>query len=151
MTPERAQWGDGTKHMAKLGFRCTIATLVGIAAATSAGAEEAKPYTVEAGRVDANTFHGYQLFTKFCQRCHGPDGVGLSYPYMPAVIDMLKGMTEQQFKQTVVNGRQCGEPLMMPAFGEEPDVMLRLNDIYAYLRARGDGAIGPGRPKRIGE
>ncbi len=112
---------------------------------------ETKPYKIENGRVDANTLHGYALFTKFCQTCHGPGGVGLTYPYMPPVIEMLKKITEQQFKQTVINGRQCGEPMSMPAFGEEPEVMPHLNDIYAYLRARSDGAIGPGRPKRIGE
>ena len=140
------------KYANKLASPCTIAMLVGIGAATPARAEEEpKPDTIESGRVDANTFHGYQLFTKFCQRCHGPDGVGLSYPFMPAVVEMLKTMNEHQFKQLVVNGRQCGEPLTMPGFGEEPDVMLRLDDIYAYLRGRADGVIGPGQPKRIGD
>ena len=60
-------------------------------------------------------------------------------------------MSESQFKKIVVNGKQCGKPLFMPAFGETPDVALRLNDLYAYLKARSDGVLGPGKPKRIGE
>ena len=39
----------------------------------------------------------------------------------------------------------------MPAFGENPEVALRLNDLYGYLKARSDGVLGPGKPKRIGD
>lgn len=135
----------------RLGLLFALITLVATPLCTGArAAGESKPYTVENGRVDAGTLQGYALFTKYCQTCHGPGGVGLTYPYMPPVIEMLKKMSQQQFKQTVINGKQCGEPMSMPAFGEEPDVMPRMNDIYAYLRARSDGAIGPGRPKPIG-
>jgi hypothetical protein len=38
----------------------------------------------------------------------------------------------------------------MPAFGTVEDVMLYLDDIYAYLKARSDGALGRGCPERIG-
>ena len=40
---------------------------------------------------------------------------------------------------------------VMPAFGTVADVLEHLDDIYAYLKARSDGALGRGRPKRIGE
>ena len=36
----------------------------------------------------------------------------------------------------------------MPAFGEAMDVMENIDDIYSYLKARADGAIGRGRPER---
>ena len=36
----------------------------------------------------------------------------------------------------------------MPAFGEVEDVALYIEDIYAYLKARSDGALGRGRPPR---
>ncbi len=138
----------------KSGVLCAVAMLLAGAAvalhAAARAADEPKPYTVENGRVDGHTFHGYVLFTKYCQMCHAPGGVGSSYPFMPSLVEMLKTVDETQFKKTVINGRQCGEPLTMPAFGDEPDVMLRLNDVYAYLKARSDGLIGPGRPKRIG-
>ena len=39
----------------------------------------------------------------------------------------------------------------MPAFGYVEDVASYIDDIYAYLKARSDGAIGVRRPKRVGE
>ena len=39
----------------------------------------------------------------------------------------------------------------MPAFGEVADVVNYVDDIYAYLKARADGAIGRGRPERLPE
>lgn len=116
----------------------------------AARAEEAKPYRVENGRIDANTFHGWELYGEHCQRCHAPGAVGVEYPYTPALAESLKTMSEARFKQIVTNGKQCGEPLVMPSFGETPAVVLRLDDLYAYLKARADGVLGPGRPKRIG-
>ena len=38
--------------------------------------------------------------------------------------------------------------ILMPAFGLNPNVMCFLNDIYAYLKARSDGAIPRGRPAK---
>jgi hypothetical protein len=37
----------------------------------------------------------------------------------------------------------------MPPFGEAIDVMENIDDIYSYLRARADGAVGRGRPERL--
>ena len=127
------------------------ALLLGAAPLAPAGAEEAKPYRVENGRIDANTYHGWQLYGENCQRCHAPGAVGVEYPYTPALAKSLKTMSEARFKHIVTNGKQCGEPLVMPSFGETPAVMLRLDDLYAYLKARADGVLGPGRPQRIGE
>jgi hypothetical protein len=36
---------------------------------------------------------------------------------------------------------------VMSALGTNPNVMCYLDDIYAYLKARSDGAIGRGRPE----
>jgi len=40
---------------------------------------------------------------------------------------------------------------VMPPFGEVEDVVLYLDDIWAYLKARADGVVGRGRPARIGD
>jgi hypothetical protein len=37
----------------------------------------------------------------------------------------------------------------MPSFGYVEDVALYINDIYGYLKARSDGALGRGRPQRL--
>jgi hypothetical protein len=39
----------------------------------------------------------------------------------------------------------------MPAFGNTEDVVLYLNDIYGYLKARSDDKLPRGRPKRVGD
>jgi methanol metabolism-related c-type cytochrome len=129
------------------------ALLLGLAAApltTGRAAEEEKPYKVENGRVDKETFNGYRRYGNSCLQCHGPDGSGSSYA--PNLTESLKHMTQEQFNETVINGRQNvtqAQQNVMPSFGHVEDVALYINDIYAYLKGRSDGAIGRGRPQRI--
>jgi methanol metabolism-related c-type cytochrome len=116
------------------------------------GAADEKPYVVKDGKVDQHTFNGWRRYTESCLRCHGPDGAGSSYA--PSLVDSLKVLSEEQFKNVVVNGRQnvtSSQENVMPPFGEVADVVLYLDDIYAYLKARSDGVLPRGRPERIGE
>jgi len=116
-----------------------------------AGASD-KPYTVKDGKVDQHAYNGWRRYTESCLRCHGPDGAGSSYA--PSLVDSLKSMSEDQFKEVVINGRQnvtTSAENVMPSFGTVEDVVLYLDDIYAYLKARSDGVVGRGRPDRIGE
>jgi methanol metabolism-related c-type cytochrome len=111
-----------------------------------------KPYTVVNGKVDKGTYNGWRRYTESCMRCHGPDGAGSSYA--PDLTDSLKHMTEDQFKEVVVNGRQnvsTSAESVMPPFGTVEDVMLYIDDIYAYLKARSDGVVDRGRPDKIDE
>jgi methanol metabolism-related c-type cytochrome len=111
---------------------------------------EDKPYTVKDGKVDKKTFNGWRRYTESCLRCHGPDGAGSSYG--PDLTESLKNMSEEQFKDVVVNGRQnvsAATTNVMPPFGEVEDVVLYLDDIYGYLKARSDGVLGRGRPERF--
>lgn len=122
----------------------------GVRAQTAASDE--KPYTVKDGKVDKATYNGWRRYTESCLRCHGPDGAGSSYA--PSLADSLKQMSEDQFKEIVVNGRKnvnTANENYMPPFGEVEDVMLYLDDIYAYLKARSDGVLGRGRPDRLDE
>src|SRR5690242_381809 len=117
----------------------------------ASGAEE-KPYVVKDGKVDQHAYNGWRRYTESCLRCHGPDGAGSSYA--PSLVDSLKSMSEDQFKEVVINGRQnvtTSAENVMPSFGTVEDVVLYLDDIYAYLKARSDGVVGRGRPDRIGE
>jgi methanol metabolism-related c-type cytochrome len=114
--------------------------------------DEEKPYTVKDGKVDKNTYNGWRRYTESCLRCHGPDGAGSSYA--PSLVDSLKTMSEEQFKEIVTNGRKnvnTANENVMPPFGLVEDVMLYIDDIYGYLKARSDGVVGRGRPERIGE
>jgi methanol metabolism-related c-type cytochrome len=139
-------------------LRLTMGTLAGLCALAltpaiaAAPAEETKPYVVKDGKVDQHTYNGWRRYTESCLRCHGPDGAGSSYA--PSLVDSLKQMDEDQFKEVVINGRKnvtTAAENVMPAFGEVEDVVLYLDDIYAYLKARSDGVLGRGRPPRISE
>lgn len=111
-----------------------------------------KPYTVENGKVDLKTYNGWRRYTESCMRCHGPDGAGSSYA--PDLVDSAKHMSKDQFEDVVINGRTnvtTASENVMPPFGEVEDVVLYLDDIWAYLKARADGVLGRGRPPRIGD
>lgn len=133
-------------------FRAALASLpllVSTVDVMMSSAEEAKPYTITDGKVDAHTYNGWRRYTESCLRCHGPDGAGSSYA--PDLTRSLKQMNEDQFKEVVVNGRQNvsqSAENVMPPFGEVEDVVLYLDDIYAYLKARSDGVLDRGRPPR---
>lgn len=116
-----------------------------------AGAAEEKPYKVVDGKVDQGTFNGYRRYGNSCLQCHGPDGAGSSYA--PNLTESLKHLSYEQFAETVINGRQnvnASVQSVMPSFGHVEDVVTYMDDIYAYLKARSDGALGRGRPERIG-
>ncbi len=141
-----------------MSWRLCIAALAGLgflvwAGGTIAGAaDEAqqKPYVIKNGKVDQHTYNGWRRYTESCLRCHGPDGSGSSYA--PDLTQSLKSMSEDQFKEVVVNGRTnvtTSADNVMPAFGLVEDVMDYLDDIYGYLKARSDGVLGRGRPQRF--
>jgi methanol metabolism-related c-type cytochrome len=126
-------------------------TLALVAVSPAAHAEDEKPYKVENGKVDQATFNGYRRYGNSCLQCHGPDGAGSSYA--PNLTESLKHMTHEQFAETVINGRQnisSSQQNVMPSFGHVEDGVTYLDDIYGYLKARSDGALGRGRPERIG-
>ena len=102
------------------------------------------------GQVDWYTFSGYRRYNSNCIVCHGPDGAGSTYA--PALTDSLKALNYTQFFTTVVNGKKnvsTSSDKVMPAWGTNPNVMCYLDDIFVYLRARSDGAVGRGRPKHV--
>ena len=117
----------------------------------TARAQNDPVYVVKDGMVDQKVFNGYRRYGDSCHRCHGPDGVGSSYA--PDLTESLKRMSYEDFANTVINGRQNVDRTnnnVMPAFGTTEDVALYLDDIYGYLKARSDGVLPRGRPKRIG-
>lgn len=100
------------------------------------------------GKVDFYTYVGFVRYSANCLRCHGPDGTGSTYA--PALIDSLQTLTYGEFLATVVAGKQnvsASENLVMPALGEDKNVMCYIDPIYVYLRARSFGAVGRGRPE----
>lgn len=111
---------------------------------------EKQPYIVRDGKVDYGTYNGFRRYHSYCHVCHGPDGMGSSYA--PSLKDSLKSLSYSEFLEVVVNGREnvsASQESVMPAFAEVPDVMLYIDHIYAYLKARADDKVGRGRPDRL--
>jgi mono/diheme cytochrome c family protein len=104
-------------------------------------------YTVEDGRVDAGTAHGYMVYTGVCMPCHGPDGVGSSFA--PSLVRAAERRTYEQMYETIRDGRSLLPGQVMPPFGEDENVMEAVPDIYRYLKARADGELGRGRPQLL--
>jgi mono/diheme cytochrome c family protein len=102
-------------------------------------------YTVVDGNADADTVQGYLVYTAQCMPCHGPDGVGSSFA--PSLMRAAERRTFAQFVETVRDGRSLLPGQVMPPFGDNETVMAHVDDIWRYLNARADGALGRGRPQ----
>ena len=102
------------------------------------------------GKTDWYTYSGFRRYHSECHVCHGPEGEGSTYA--PALTDSLKNLTYSQFVEVVASGRTVNRPdktSVMPALGDNVNVMCYLDDIYIYLKARSDGALPRGsRPER---
>ncbi len=66
-------------------------------------------------------------------------------------MDSLKTLSYSDFLGVVAGGKKAvntAQDLVMPAFGTNKNVMCVIDDIYVYLRARANNAIGRGRPQK---
>ena len=120
----------------------TVAFLM--AAVSAAGAEAALYTVVDGNKVDANTMKGWRTWRAMsCDRCHGPNQEGL---VGPSLVNSLKVLSKDDFKNTVLPGRPAKG---MPNFDGSPQVVENIDNLYAYLKGRSDGAINPGRLEEI--
>ena len=101
-----------------------------------------KYYCVAAGEVDAETYNGFRRYHAACHHCHGPDGMGSTFA--PSLIERLAN--REAFRRVVLEGVGSG-PSVMKGFAGDPNVAPFVDDIYAYLQARADGALARGRPR----
>ena len=106
-------------------------------------------HIAEDGTVDWYTYRGFRRYHAECHVCHGPDGLGGSFA--PGLVGPMKTMSYGDFLATVANGRENVTTAMqrkMPAFGHNNNVMCFIDDLYIYLKARANGALGRGRPQK---
>ena len=119
---------------------------------TAVGAAEVPTYDghVQCGddgkncKIDLWLTRGYRAFSQ-CQVCHGLDGSGSTIG--PSLLDKLKEIDHARFVEVVTNGYQ-GQIGVMPAWGENPNVMNYIDQLYAYLMARSDGVLPGGKLQR---
>ncbi len=115
------------------------------AQSTDPAASAALLYKVVDGtKVDAETLKGFRLWrASACDRCHGANQEGM---VGPSLINSLKTLSKDEFIKTVSDGRlEKG----MPNFGNNPAFMADVDDLYAYLKGRSDGAITKAKVEAI--
>src|SRR3546814_9992289 len=115
--------------------------LCGVAAGIAAAQQDDRLYRVEDGKVDAKTYNGFRRYHASCNHCHGPDGVGSTFG--PSLVERLAG--PDAFRRAVLEGQRSGTSVMK-GFAGDPNIAPFVDDIYNYLQARADGALGRGRP-----
>ncbi len=126
-------------------------------------------YTVENGKVDDKTYVGWRLFNSTCFVCHGKNATGTAIA--PNLLTSLEGMSEFKFRKKVLHryfakvnlddpdrrlafleqvaGEQGVKGFKMPTWSDNPNIRPHISDLYAYLKARSDGALGEERPERL--
>lgn len=127
-------------------------------------------YQVIGNKVDPATFVGWNVYHNTCVRCHGVGGVGTeSAPDLTVSADRLspaqfrikvlhktivkftsddwRSMEQAMFEEIAKQEkRDKGEIDTMPRWEYNPSVNENVHNIYRYLKARADDAIGPDKP-----
>jgi methanol metabolism-related c-type cytochrome len=96
--------------------------------------------------VDWYTYNGYRRYHSECHVCHGPNGLGSTYA--PALANSFKRLSYADVLGTVASGRrrnEAGTEFVMPAFGDNKNVMCFIDDIYLYLKSRAEGVLPAGQ------
>ncbi len=162
----------------RISLLLTAVTLL-LCPAGNLGAGDAGPapgtYQVVDGKVDGGTYAGWFVYHLSCHMCHGQDASGTDVA--PDLRQSLKNMTKVEFANKVlaryrilvspalsdealresvveeVLQQRRGEVgrVAMPVWLDDPGMKPHILDLYAYLKARSDGAIGTGRPKTMKE
>lgn len=103
-------------------------------------AEGDKPYEVVDGKISTNAVEGWKTYNGGgCGACHGKGGQGAVGPDLGKSV--TTNLTKDQFVNIVTNGKSG---TMMRPHKTNKKVMDNMDNLYAYLLARGDGVLGPG-------
>ncbi len=128
---------------------------------------ELNPAAAPAG----DLYSGWRVFQEKCSGCHGVAATGGDRA--PDLLPVVRDLHPRQFAALVLKRYELGggmaqgsenrstmetriedivrrseTPMEMPAWQGEPAVNAHILDLYAYLSARADGALGTERPPR---
>jgi len=98
----------------------------------------------EGNKLDSQTYRGYLLYRNWCARCHGTFAQGLAAPNLAKSLNQL---SKDEFMQVLLKGKN-GRNGLMPGFQDNPQIINGREQLYNYLRARADNAIGPVLPQQ---
>jgi mono/diheme cytochrome c family protein len=90
-------------------------------------------------------YQGWKYYAVYCERCHAPDAVGTAdAPDLRYSVSDEGGVRVDSFKVIVRNGSEDKE---MKGFEDLLDDQ-RIEQVYAYVKARSEGRLAAGRPHR---
>lgn len=97
--------------------------------------------------VDRLTYDGWKAYKVECQQCHGGGGMGSTFAPNLMVRINDAGVDYGRFLYVMEHG-YTGQMGVMPSLAKNPRVQKYKDGIFAYLKARADGAIPIGRPPK---
>lgn len=127
----------------------TVGLAIVLSLAVGAGAAAAQ----DAGNrpvVTEQVYTGWKYFQVYCSRCHGDDALGtMAAPDLTYSLSDEGGVTADSFKVVVRQGSSSptAPDRKMRGFEDLLDQAL-IDALYLYVRARADGSLAPGRPRR---
>jgi mono/diheme cytochrome c family protein len=134
------------RYIKQLLIAAASALVTAPAMAADASPEPAPYKVVDGNKVDTQTLNGWRTWRALaCERCHGAAQEGM---VGPSLLTSLKALSKDQFKETVLKGRIDKG---MPNFDGSKMVVENIDNLYAYLKGRSEGAIQPGRLQEIGK
>ena len=99
-----------------------------------------KPYQLIDGAISQNAIEGWKTYNGGgCGACHGKGGIGAVGPNLG--VSVTQKISKAQFIDIITNGKPG---TMMRPHNTNKRVMDNLDNLYAYLMARGDDVLGPG-------
>ena len=127
-------------------LRAALVAILACWAAPAVLADDPLYKVVDGYKVDPETMKGFRAWrAAACDRCHGANQEGL---VGPSLVNSLKTLTKDEFIKTVRDGRlEKG----MQSFGNSQMVMDNINQLYAYLKGRSDGAITRAKVEQISQ
>ncbi|MDC9724811.1 MAG: quinoprotein dehydrogenase-associated putative ABC transporter substrate-binding protein [Gammaproteobacteria bacterium] len=140
-----------------------------LAAVKAVTKEKRAPYTVVDGnKVDDKTYVGWRLFNSTCFVCHGKHATGSDVA--PNLLKSVEDMSARKFRKKVLSkyfakvnlddpdrrlaflqqiSEEAAKGFKMPTWDNDPNIRPHIGELYAYLKARSDGALSEVRPERL--
>jgi mono/diheme cytochrome c family protein len=144
MMPNRSAGSNRRSRFSRGGAILVLATVMGISwdlatlQSRPAGAAE------DAKDIYQNVYSGWKWWHVYCYRCHGTNAVATTLA--PNLLDPNEKFTLKEFLKKV---REGSPDKGMQAWNKLLDDS-QITQLYAYVRARADKVLPPGRPDEVG-
>ena len=117
-------------------------------AATGSRVTAAKATVRDSLLASDDEYQGWKWFHVYCYRCHGTDALGSTLaPDLRHSVSPQGTATRDAFLTTVRDGRIAkGMPAWSALLNQR-----QIEELYAYIKARSDGRLAPGRPHRASD